>query len=98
MGRTRASARHVPQALPAACTVPQVSTGEAYYPRSRVRLTHKHRRSCRTTFAQVNTGEGTAYHFARSECSPPKLKRSLSLVLDEVPVRRLTDSSFWRVQ
>ena len=48
------------------------------------------------TFSTCNTkgGEGLEYH-ARAQCAPPKLRRSLTLCCDDVPVWRLQDSSFW---
>ena len=49
------------------------------------------------TFSTCNTkgGEGLEYHAARAQCAPPKLRRSLTLCCDDVPVWRLQDSSFW---
>lgn len=47
------------------------------------------------SFGIINTGPGLEYHAALAECSPPKLKRSLAMTLEDVPSPRLQDSSFW---
>ena len=41
------------------------------------------------------TQAGLAYHAAKAECAPPKIKRALSLVIEDIPLPRLKDTSFW---
>ena len=45
--------------------------------------------------ALTHPGEGLEYHMSKAFCSPPKLKKSLSFVIDGIPIERLIDSSFW---
>jgi hypothetical protein len=47
------------------------------------------------SFTICNTGHGMHYHYARAEVAPPKLKRSLAIRIDKIPLYRLCDSSFW---
>ena len=54
------------------------------------------RRQNSFTFAVCNTGNKAGlglreYHFAKAECSPPKVKRNLSMVLNNIPLHRLSD-------
>ena len=42
-----------------------------------------------------NTGDGLQYHFAKAQCAPPKLKRAVTMWCDNIPIDRLSDSSFW---
>ena len=59
-------------------------------------LLHRHHASF--AFGVSNTGgegNGLEFHPARTECSPPKIKRALSLVAEDIPPAKLLDSSFW---
>ena len=35
------------------------------------------------------------YHPGKAECTPPKMKRAMSIVCEDIPTERLLDSSFW---
>ena len=38
---------------------------------------------------------GLNYHPGKAECTPPKMKRAMSIVCEDIPTERLLDSSFW---
>ena len=41
-----------------------------------------------------DTDNGLKYHPGKAECIPPKMKRAMSIVCEDIPTERLLDSSF----
>lgn len=51
------------------------------------------------TFIVTNTlpneEDGLTYHFSKAQLSPPEILKNVSFVLEDIPLFRLCDSSFW---
>jgi hypothetical protein len=47
------------------------------------------------SFTVVNTGDGLNYHIVSATAEPPILQYRPTITLDDIPIGRLSDSTFW---